>query len=69
VGARGGVPSCLPKAFWYCRYGPVMVWGRFALVNEGISVGTHGGRLPHLADLLGGDLVVHPASQTCLAGA
>jgi hypothetical protein len=46
-----------------------MVWGRFALVNEGISVGTHGGRLPHLADLLGGDLVVHPASQTCLAGA
>jgi hypothetical protein len=26
-------------------------------------------RSPHLAHLIGGDLVVHPASQTCSAGA
>jgi hypothetical protein len=58
---------------WYCTHGVDMVWWRHVMLqlswtnNVGLAslLADPFGRLLRLADLLGGGLVVRPASQTC----
>jgi hypothetical protein len=60
MGTRGGVPSCLSDALWYCRYDLVVVWWRCVF------------RRPSWVDNVGSGsflagLVGRPTWQTCLA--
>jgi hypothetical protein len=61
VGACGGVPSCLPKNFWYYMYGSDMTW-RCYVLSRPLSA-DNVGLSSLLVDPLGGQLVFNPASQ------